>query len=184
MLEQMRQSADWVSYIADVQMDAVPGVKFVYKEWDVILLSALIGKACGGSAWDICNHCLYMPLEITGEEWTRAKCGVNYPSWGNDATSDLSARDLAKIGLLMLSGGVWGGSPIVSRGFIDAIAAPSAANSGYGCLWWLTDRGYHGRGFGGQELNVYPRENVVTVIQASVTASGKSYGDVSDRIIQ
>ena len=56
MMVQMRQSDDWVSYIADVNMADMPGVKFAYKEWDVILLSALIGKACGGSAWDICGE--------------------------------------------------------------------------------------------------------------------------------
>jgi len=183
MMVQMRQSDDWVSYIADVQMADMPGVKFAYKEWDVILLSALIGKACEGSAWDICGEYLYKPLEINSEAWTRTRCGVSYPSWGDDVTSDLSAEDLAKIGLLMLSDGVWNGSTIMQRAYIDTSVAPSMANSEYGCLWWLSNSGYHGRGFGGQELNVYPGENVVTVIQAAVTASGKSYGDLSERII-
>jgi len=183
MMAQMRQSDDWVSYIVDVWMDSVPGVKFAYKEWDVILLSALIGKACGGSAWDICREYLYKPLEINSEAWTRSRCGVNYPSWGDDATSDLTAGDLAKIGLLMLSGGIWNGLRIAPREYVDTAITTSMANSGYGCLWWLSDTGYHGRGFGGQELNVYPGENVVTVIQAAVTASGKNYGDVSERII-
>jgi len=42
--------------------------------------------------------------------------------------------------------------------------------------------GYHGRGFGGQELNVYPEQRTVAVIQATVTPSGKSYGDICEGV--
>ena len=44
MMEQIWRSRDWTIHIADVQMANLPGTKFVYKEWDVILLSALISK--------------------------------------------------------------------------------------------------------------------------------------------
>ena len=56
MLEQAHRSKDWAAHIADVQTADFPGTRFVYKEWDVILLSALIGEARGGSAWDICDE--------------------------------------------------------------------------------------------------------------------------------
>lgn len=178
MLEQMRRSRGWIDHISDVKMADVPGRKFVYKEWDVILLSALIGKACGGSAWDICNEYLYKPLKITSEKWSQSRCGVGFPSYGEDFTSDLSARDMAKIGLLMLHGGQWNGQQIVSRDYVETAVKPSPANPSYGFLWWLSEGGYHGRGFGGQELNVYPGENVVAVVQATVTPSSKSYEDI------
>jgi CubicO group peptidase (beta-lactamase class C family) len=135
----------------------------------VILLSALIGNP-----WEICKEYLYKPLGITSGKWTRSGCGVDYPSWGEDFTSDLSARDLLKIGRLMLEKG----KGIVSPDFIGASVRPSQASEKYGFLWWLEEDSFHGRGFGGQELNVCPENKTVSVIQATVTPSSKSYGDV------
>lgn len=184
MMEQMRRSRDWVAHIADVQPADYPGTKFVYKEWDIILLSALIGNVCGSSAWDICSEYLYNPLEITSEKWTQSKCGLNYPSYDADMTDTLSARDMAKIGQLALNGGMWNGQRIISEDYIKTAVLPSKANSGYGFLWWLSDKGYHGRGFGGQGLNIYPDKNVVAVVQATVTPSSKSYGDICENIVK
>jgi len=184
MFEQMRRSKNWVSHIADIQMSDFPGTKFIYKEWDVILLSALISNACGGFSWDICNEYLYQPLEIASDKWTQSKCGVSYPSWGEDITSDLSARDMAKIGLLVLNGGEWEKNRIVSNEYIKEAVSPSQANNGYGFLFWLSELGYHGRGYSGQELNIYPNKNIVAVIQASVSSSSKSYSDICENIIK
>jgi CubicO group peptidase (beta-lactamase class C family) len=183
MFEQLRRSRNWAEHIADVQMKALPGSVFQYKEWDVILLSAIIGTACGSSVWDFCNRYLYQPLGIKSDRWTRTKCSIDYPSYGEDRTSDLSARDLAKIGLLMLHGGKWNGQQIISEEYAKAAISPSAADGGYGFLWWLSAKGYHGRGFGGQELNIYPDENSVAVVLATVTPSSKSYGDICENII-
>ena len=189
MMEQMKRTKDWLSHIADVQMTAMPGTNFVYKEWDVILLSALIGKACGGLAWDIVWEYLYKPLDINGESWLvqnnstlnyNADIENNMPEDGGDK---MTAKNMAKIGRLMLNGGVWNGQQIVSADYIHESIMPSAANTGYGYLWWLTDKGYHARGFGGQEINVYPDKNVVAVVQATVTPSSKFYSDICENII-
>ena len=183
MMEQMRRSADWISHIAEVQTTDYPGTKFVYKEWDVILLSALIGKACGGTAWDVAGEYLHKPLGITSQ-WIISKNGMSFAADADDdRTNELTARDMAKIGLLTLHGGEWNRQRIVSDEYIKAAVSPSAANSGYGFLWWLSSYGWHGRGFGGQELNVYPDKNIVVVVQATVTPSSKSYGDICENII-
>jgi len=184
MLEQMRRSKNWTSHIADIQMADLPGTKFVYKEWDVILLSALIGKVCGGSTWNFCNEYLYKPLEIASDKWTQSKSGVDYPSWGEDVTSDLSARDMAKIGLLLLNDGRWEKQQIISSEYIQKAVSPSQAYSDYGFLFWLSENGYHGRGYSGQELNIYPDKNIVAIIQASVSPSSKSYPDICENIIK
>jgi hypothetical protein len=52
----------------------------------------------------------------------------------------------------------------------------------YGYLCWLFEGGYAARGFGGQEVNVYPDNDLITVIQATPTSSSKLYGDVSKEI--
>lgn len=183
MMEQMRRSRDWVAHIADVQMAEFPGTKFVYKEWDVILLSALIGNACGGMAWDIAGEYLYKPLGIKNDKWFNSHKIISY-TVEPDPPNAMTAQNMVKIGRLMLDGGIWNGQRIISEEYIKATVLPSKASSGYGFLWWLSDKGYHGRGFGGQELNVYPDKNIVAVIQATVTPSSKSYGDICENIVR
>jgi len=182
MFEQMRRSKNWVAHLADVKHADLPGTKFVYKEWDVILLSAVIGKACGSSAWDICYEHLYKPLEISSDRWALSKCGVNFPSADN--SSDLSAHDMAKIGLLMINNGKWNEVQIISSEYIKEAISPSQVDSEYGFLWWLSENGYYGLGYSGQELNIYPNKNIVAVIQATVTSLNKSYPDICENIIQ
>lgn len=54
----------------------------------------------------------------------------------------------------------------------------------YGYLWWIFKDGYGCRGFGGQEINVLPYANMVTVIQATPTSSNKAYGDIHEEILK
>ncbi|MCL2285218.1 MAG: beta-lactamase family protein [Firmicutes bacterium] len=185
MLEQMLRSKDWIAHIADVQMTAAPGTKFVYKEWDVLLLAAIIGKACGSLAWDIAEEYLYKPLGITAPKWLAYhNGGLNYMgSYEGRDYDELSAKDMAKIGRLMQNGGIFDGQRIVSQEYIRDSVAPSVANPGYGFLWWLSDKGYHARGFSGQEINVYPSKNIVAVVQATVTPQNKHYPDICENIV-
>ncbi|MCL2015545.1 MAG: beta-lactamase family protein [Defluviitaleaceae bacterium] len=178
MMEQMRRSKDWIAHIADVQMIAAPGKKFVYKEWDVLLLSAVIGKACGGLAWDIAEEYIYKPLNIVGKAWlAQHNESISYNG------DEMTAKNMAKIGRLMLNGGIWEEQQIVSNTFVKDSVMPSEANSGYGFLWWLSSKGFHARGFAGQEINIYPSKNIVAVVQATVTPSSKLYSDICDNII-
>jgi CubicO group peptidase (beta-lactamase class C family) len=193
MLEQMMRTNNWTAHMADIAMGSVPGMKFEYKEWDVMLLSAVIGKACGGTAYDVAKECLYGPLEIDSGEWSQSPCGISYTVMKGEEDSDLSARDLAKIGLLFLNSGMMDGKPIISSdfvkaaispAFINASIGPSLGETSYGYLWWLFSDGYGCRGFGGQEVNVIPDRNFVSVIQATSTPSSKTYGDINENILK
>jgi CubicO group peptidase (beta-lactamase class C family) len=184
MMTQMRNGpAPWVDFIADIPVSSTPGTRFHYKEWDVILLSAFIKNKTGRMPYDICNEYIYEPLEIKSGEWPRTACGVQYNALPDMEASALSARDLVKIGLLMLNGGELNGRRLISAGRVNECAAPSAGWDGYGLLWWRSPNGFHGRGFGGQELNVYPDEDAVAVVQATVTPSSKNYHDLCEKII-
>jgi CubicO group peptidase (beta-lactamase class C family) len=56
----------------------------------------------------------------------------------------ISARDHARVGLLVQNRGLWNGRALISAAWMDALAAPAAANPLYGYLWWLnTARGLY-----------------------------------------
>lgn len=185
MLVQMMRTNDWISHIADIEMNNVPGMHFQYKEWDVMLLSAVIGRACGGTAFDIAKEYLYDPLQMTSGIWPQSPCGSSYTVMKGEDESDLCARDLAKIGMLFLNNGKWSGNQIVSSEYVkQAVDASSGNHQTYGFLWRLFPDGYGCRGFGGQEVNVMPENAFVSVIQATPTPSCKSYEDIHEYILK
>lgn len=184
MITQMMRTNDWISHIADIEMNRVPGMDFQYKEWDVMLLSAVIGRAFGGTAYDIAKEFLYEPLDFVSGKWPQSPCGFSYTVMKGEEESDLSARDLAKLGLLFLENGIYKGKQIVSSDFIKQAVNPSYTNASYGYLWWLFQDGYGCRGFGGQEINVIPDKNFISVIQATPTSSSKTYGDIQENILR
>lgn len=184
MLQQLFYSKDWLAHIADVAVTNVPGTKHVYKEWDVILLSAIIDKVTGMEAFKFCNEFVYKPLGIQSSEWGRSPCGIYYNIIdGQEEKSDLTAKELSKIGLLFLNNGQWNGRQIISGNYIRQAVTPSPQDKNYGFLWWLFDGGYACRGYGGQEVNVLPEQKLVAVIQAKPTPQSKSYGDIFTNVI-
>lgn len=86
-----------------------------------------------------------------------------------------NARDLARLGLLYLNGGVWNGERLLSRGWIDFVRtpAPSTAERGnqYGGQWWLVPDNvdyvprdaYSTAGNRGQYVVVVPSHDLVIV---------------------
>lgn len=185
MLEQFNRTKDHLAFLADVKMSALPGTEFIYKEWDIIILTAVISAATGMHCFDFCNKYLYQPLEIESGKWFTFSDGLCYnigTTLAEQNTSNLSARDLAKIGLLFKKGGKWNGKQIVSEKYI--LEALTPFNPGYGYLWWIYPDGYGCSGYGGQQIKVIPDQNIVYVLQASVLNSNRDYSDVIDLILQ
>lgn len=184
MLEQLFRSANWLEHLSDVAMAGRPGTKYVYKEWDVILLSAVIAKASGMSTYELCDKYVYKPLGITSGQWAKSNCGISYIHiQGLEENSDLSAKDLGKIGHLFLNNGMHNDEQIVSSEYVKDAITPSVHNEKYGYLWWIFDGGFGCRGYGGQEINVIPDQKLVAVIQAKPTPQSKRYDEIFISII-
>lgn len=198
MLDQFNRAKNQLEFLADVKMDALPGTNPSYKEWDVILLSAVISAATGMNTYDFCNRYLYKPLGIESGRWWTYPCGLCYnigdttraDSRIEQAKSDLSARDLAKIGFLFKQGGVYSGDRIVSAEYItealtqnDLYHGHTLLKKSYGYMWWIYGDGYGCSGHGGQQIKVSPEKDIVYVIQATVLSSHRDYSDAVNEII-
>ena len=180
MMQAMRRSGNWVGYIADCMVKDMPGTVYNYKEFDVILLSAILSKVTG-DAFDYINDKLFLPLGISNERWYQSPDGVYYsPALEKEfeTASALTAIEMVKIGQLFLQKGEWNGKRIISEAYIESAIRPSPANPGYGYLWWLGEGWYGARGFGGQTITVFPEKEKIVVTQASVTDRPLSYDDI------
>ncbi len=200
MVTQCLRSGNAAEYISDIYMQDLPGSTLVYKEWDVMLVSLLLQKASGMNVYDFCNEYLYKPLGIQSGRWFTAPDGLCYTIPGNnyagidggteEAKSDLTARDMAAIGILMLNRGYYNGKRIITEELAEQITTPASKILGYetakgtkwmqeyGMFWWVFKDGYSANGFGGQRIIVLPDQKIVCIIQAKPTASGKSYDDL------
>jgi len=86
-----------------------------------------------------------------GQFWRRhlaEPIGFESSTWGssdsskNFATSwNTTIRDMARLGLLMLNGGVWNGQRLVDENYLYNLMHPAFedANTGYGYLTWLNE---------------------------------------------
>ena len=93
--------------------------------------------------------------------------------WGGGVF--ISARDQARIGLMLLRRGVWGRHRILSEAWIERMLEPCPLNRQYGYLWWLnTGRGlypsapaesYCARGAGGNLTWIDLEDDIVAVLR-------------------
>jgi CubicO group peptidase (beta-lactamase class C family) len=167
------------------------GSYFLYNNWDFYALGTIFEQQTGRDIYDAFEEDLARPLGL--EDFDRAS---HRPRRGNAQSEhgayhfNLSARDLARIGLLMLRGGEWDGRQLVPRDWtrrITSVVTPvremhpddlQRGPFGYGYLWWLWDgpsavgpyRGaYTGIGAIGQFLTVLP---ALRLVIAHKTAPG------------
>ena len=126
-----------------------PGQYFLYNNWDFNAAGAIFAKISGLSVFDAFGKYLAGPLGFNDYDPARQLM------LGDAAKSAfpayhlfLSARDLAKIGLLMAAEGQWEGRQLVPREWIresvathvrraDMAPGTGFGNCDYGYLWWL-----------------------------------------------
>lgn len=107
----------------------------------------------------------------------------------------MSARDLARIGLLLLNEGRWEGKSVVSKKWLresTAVSSELGIIGGYGYSWWAASRGEHfpfvklpdgsfsGRGTGEQILLMIPEHNTIIVHRGRVCGPGSRFMHVTD----
>lgn len=155
-----------------------PGSFWYYNNWDFNTLGAIYQKLSGRDVFTALNEDLAQPLQFEDFDKTRDtefvfEAASQYPAY----VMRISARDTARIGLLMAREGRWQDRQIVSKQWIaESTTSYSDASSGggYGYLWWVGQNGWHfgqkfpgpvfsARGSFGQYLIVDPQRDLVIV---------------------
>jgi CubicO group peptidase (beta-lactamase class C family) len=160
-------------------VDKTPGTAWNYNSGGVWLLGLILSKVSGQPIEEFAKEALFEPLGIQDEMWGRFPNG----DAGTSGGLRLRPRDLAKLGQLVLDGGVWHGRQIVSAGWIKQMIAPQSPRGlslsfarSYGYLWWQGRSVIGGHeiewvgalGRGGQRLYVVPALNLVVAVTAGL----------------
>lgn len=158
---------------------AEPGTQWEYSDPAFAHLSLVFSHASGQELDDFVNERLFGPIGVPPAAWTRAGGG---PLIGPHPVShtglNLSARELARVGYLLLHGGVWDGEQVVPRDWIDLATKPSQEfNPHYGYAIWtnatgtlwagVPDDAFALMGFRGNRCWVVPSMDLVVTRAAS-----------------
>jgi CubicO group peptidase (beta-lactamase class C family) len=129
----------------------------------------VMGPIGGSSDWEWHGY-RNSYVEVDGRRVQSVSGGSH---WGGGVF--IHAEDQARIGLMLLRGGVWQGQRILSQAWIDIMREPCPLYPQYGLLWWLnTDRGlypsasaasYFATGAGGNLTWIDPENDIVAVMR-------------------
>jgi CubicO group peptidase (beta-lactamase class C family) len=162
-LKEMWRSTDWVQYMIDLPLVETPGTRFEYCNGASALLTALIQKTTGMTAFEFATRHLFNPLKITDVYW-KSHNGITI------GYSDLLMRpgDMARFGYLFLHGGKWNNHEIISEEWVEESTRKQIDNPltyGYGYQWWIMAPGrYAAVGAHGQRIFVLKDLDMVVVI--------------------
>jgi CubicO group peptidase (beta-lactamase class C family) len=146
-----------------------PGAVFQYKTIDTAVLGWLIERVTQGSVSAYTAQCLWEPLgaESDGFYIMDGQPGVGREFSG--AGFNATLRDFARVGQMMLDGGVANGHRIVSADWVQQSTQPLGAEDsqrgGYGLQWWTiaNSEAYAAIGLQGQYIYIDPSTRTVVV---------------------
>jgi CubicO group peptidase (beta-lactamase class C family) len=154
------------------------GTHFRYDGIGSDLLSVVLSKAIKQSAADFAKQKLFDPLHIDKYTWPADSEGYLHGESG----LSLTARDMAKIGLLYLEHGRWGDAQIVSEQYVRD--STSRHNDGgppvkaaYGYQWWISEThinldAFFAAGRNSQLIYVVPERDLVASVSADAIPGG------------
>ncbi|WP_375687350.1 serine hydrolase domain-containing protein [Pseudooceanicola sp. LIPI14-2-Ac024] len=160
----MELAEDRYRYVLSRPVIEPPGQRWHYCGGATALLARLIEKGSGQTIAAFARQHLFAPLGITSWHWAQGADGVHAAASG----LRLTARDLARIGELVLANGIAGDLQVVPEGWIEECLTPqlSLGELDYGYQWYIAPNWVAGFGNGGQRLSVNAAENLVLVVFA------------------
>ncbi|MCE1253694.1 MAG: beta-lactamase family protein [Anaerolineae bacterium] len=180
-LDQLCMQPDWAQYILEGLGQNGRIGDFKYSTGGAHLLSAILTRSTGLSARAFANEYLFKPIGMREIEdnkmegfgfedlfgakvrgWVKDPQGNSTGGWG----LTLTARDMARFGLLYLNDGRWQGQTLLAENWVRESMAPNVHHYGY--LWWLReDAGfpaYLALGDGGNLIACIPDKGLVVAI--------------------
>ncbi len=154
-----------------------PGTFWYYNNWDFNTLHTIFEKKSQASFFEEFQQKIALPLQMedfrTFDTYYRLEENRSkHPAY----LFKMTARDMARFGLLYLNNGKWKQKQIVGQEWIkkslEKVSTDLGAGFGirgaYGLLWWIS-KGidghpmYYASGAGGQRICIFPDDNMVVV---------------------
>lgn len=179
-------------HLAPARGSVKPRELWIYNNWDFNMAGYIFEQETQKNIYDEIETQFAIPLQM--EDWDRS---IQEKS-GDLLTSDVlayhihfSARDMGRLGLLMLNKGQWMDEQLIPEQWVEETTRPSTTmeevNSiapnvkrelsqfSYGYMWWLLhnpknkllEGSYSAQGAWGQNITIVPEMNTVIVIKTN-----------------
>jgi CubicO group peptidase (beta-lactamase class C family) len=184
----MEMAKDRYRFVLERPVVGPPGKRWHYNGGATALLGRLIAKGTGRSLPDYARAALFDPIGLGRAEWVTSKETWVFRQSGVANGEPIAAsglrmtpRDLARIGQLVLDGGMAGGRQVVPSEWLAECFAPRVSVNElqrYGYQWYLGDMEFLAgdtvrlehwvgcAGNGGQRLYVWPDLDLIVVVTA------------------
>lgn len=176
----MDHAPDRYRYVLERPVVDAAGARWTYCGGATALLARIIAKSSGKTLHAFARNTLFDPLGIGPTEWATGADGEPFAASG----ARMSARDIARIGVMMLNAGRVEARSVVPADWIARCATPAVSADElrrYGYQWFLVDiafgkprgwaagrleRMWTAQGEGGQRLFVIPALELVVAVTA------------------
>ena len=122
-----------------------PGEAFFYNNWDFNALGTIFNTLTGDDLYRVFEETIAIPTGMEDfERETHGRYDFSEVSEHPAYHFDMSARDMARFGLLCLRGGRWNGNQLIGESWLQESTQPRAdahdfGNSAYGYMWWVVE---------------------------------------------
>ncbi|WP_176723360.1 serine hydrolase domain-containing protein [Roseivirga misakiensis] len=181
--DKMYKKKDWIQFMANLPMLHDPGEISTYCTGGTILIAEIIERTSGLSLPDFAQKHLFEPMGIENLSWghTNKKTVIS-----SGQRLNMTSRDMAKLGQLILNKGTWMGKELIPAYWIEELATPKTKITGlnYSYLWWQLPFTKNGvlepsicaTGNGGQYILTFPELDLVAIF------TGGAYNSPKDKL--
>lgn len=155
-----------------------PGTFWYYNNWDFNALGTIYEKVAQASIYEDFQERIATPLGMEDYSVEDGKYVTGADSIHRAYLFRMTARDMARFGLLYLRHGKWKGRQIVPAAWVKDSVTPwstTGSGGGYGYLWWtMKDGSFAAQGAGGHYIYVIPQRDLVIVHRVNTDIGGRS----------
>lgn len=151
------------------------GSFWYYNNWDFNVLLTIYEQQSSKLFFEAFKNEIADPIgmedfNIEDTFYRNEKDKSNHPAY----LFKMSARDMARFGLLYMNNGKWNNKQLVSEDWIEKSTQPVSTDLGgfssreaYGLLWWVTHvngrKMYYASGLGGHRIMIFPQDDLIMV---------------------
>lgn len=152
-----------VSYMRQLESEAEPGTKWVYKTGETNLIGVLASSAANKPLAQYLSETVWQPFGMEQDAtWLLGSTGHEV----SGCCIQAATRDYARFGLFIMGGGIADGEQVLPDGWISEATTKQAdigrPGHGYGYQWWTLDDGADiAQGIFGQGIFIDPKRNLV-----------------------
>ena len=162
--------SNWTRAFIESKVKFEPGTMLAYNSMNSYMLAHIAVKVSGMSLSNLLQTRLFAPLGISNYQWELGPEGIEKGGWG----AYLSTESWAKIGLMMLDGGMFEGRRILSEEWVrestksHALASEKTGDFNYGYQLWVgkSKDEFLFNGMLGQNVWICPKNRIVVSTNA------------------